>query len=87
MTQEHWQSLSQAQREAIRDMSHLTEQLKQWEGWRVEVVTVDGETKRFNVGRSTGWRPIHLEVYNSRSMGGMAADKQYRSVKAIRRVN
>ena len=66
-----------------RDFSDLTPQLRGLEGWRVEVVTLYGETRRFIVGRSTGWRPIHLEVHNRRSTGGGGAEKQYRSVRAL----
>ena len=30
----------------------------------------DGKINRFNIGRSTGWVPIYLEILTSRSMGG-----------------
>lgn len=41
------------------------------EGKRVEAV-VNGERKRFKVGRSTGWLPCHLMLHNRRSRGGDA---------------
>ncbi len=78
-----WAKMSPAQKDAVRDLSGLTRQLLDLEGWRVEVDTMAGETRRFYVGRSTGWRPCHLEVLTRRSMGGDAADKQYRAVRPL----
>jgi hypothetical protein len=40
------------------------------EGRRIEVTTKDGEKRRFWVGRSTGFIPIHLEISRSNSFGG-----------------
>jgi len=48
----------------------LTKQLIGKEGRRVEVVDRYGERRRFCVGRSTGWMPIHLEVARVSSRGG-----------------
>lgn len=62
----------------------LSPQLIGLEGRRVEVVTDYGETRRFNVGKSTGWLPIHLEVHHHRSTGGGAAERHYKSVRVIR---
>lgn len=84
MTWEQWQTLSSTEREAIRDYSKLTPQLKGLEGKRVEVVTTYGETRRFWVGMSTGWTPIHLEVHNTRSTGGGPAEEVYKSVRVVR---
>jgi hypothetical protein len=55
------------------------------EGARVEA-TVFGERVRFNVGRSTGWMPAHLQIHNARSHGGGAliADS-VKDVRVIRR--
>lgn len=39
------------------------------EGRRVEAIYF-GERIRFNVGRSTGWLPVHLRIHNKRSHGG-----------------
>lgn len=69
-----------------RDPSGLSEQLIGLEGWRVEVETTYGETRRFIVGRSTGWRPCHLEIPRRDSTGGGSADKVYRSVRALYKV-
>lgn len=68
----------------FRSSANLTPQLVGLEGCRVEVVTTYDETRRFNVGRSTGWVPCHLEIHNSRSSGGVSAEKQYKSVRVIR---
>ena len=87
MTWGRWQSMSQQERELARDYTGLTPELSGHEGWRVEVLDHDGNTRRFNVGKSTGWKPCHLEVYNARSMGGGPADSRgYASVRRIRRV-
>ena len=85
MTYDKWLSMPEHQREAIRDNSDLSAQLCGLEGWRVEVVTESGETRRFYVGKSTGWKPCHLEIHNRRSMGGIPADKHYASVKRLYR--
>jgi hypothetical protein len=83
MTQAKWNALTPRQRDEIRSDAGLTQQLKGLEGWRVEVVTTYGETRRFIVGRSTGWVPCHLEVPRRNSFGGMSADKEYRSVTPL----
>jgi hypothetical protein len=43
-------------------LTDLTAQLIGLEGKRVEVVDASGETRRFYVGKSTGWAPVHLEI-------------------------
>lgn len=48
----------------------LTPQLIGLEGKRVEVKDKYGETRQFNVGKSTGWIPCHLELEKKRSTGG-----------------
>jgi hypothetical protein len=50
----------------------LTPQLVGLEGKRVEVTGADGERRRFIVGRSSGWRPCHLEIARRNSSGGGA---------------
>lgn len=62
----------------------LSPQLKGLEGRRVEVVTMYGEKRRFNVGRSTGWLTVHLEIPRANSSGGMQAEKQYKSVTIVK---
>lgn len=41
------------------------------------------QTRRFYVGRSTGWKPCHLEIHNRRSRGGDPARKAYASVTRL----
>jgi len=55
-----------------RCSAQLTPQLIGLEGKRVEVTTPDGDRRRFYVGKSTGWLPIHLEIARRDSTGGMA---------------
>lgn len=84
MTQARWDRLSPAERHAMRDMSGLTPQLRGLEGRRVEVTTLYGETRRFWVGMSTGWRPCHIERKTTRSLGGPSAEREYASVRVVR---
>ena len=42
------------------------------EGQRVEVIDRSGNKRRFYVGKSTGWLPIHLKFLASTAMGGPA---------------
>ena len=86
MTQTKWEKMTASQKEAIRDLSGLSWQLKGLEGYRVEVVTTYGEKRRFIVEKSTGWKPCHLEVKTRRSMGGGCAEKTYKSVYIIEKV-
>ena len=81
-----WERMSKAERELARDLTDLSPQLVPWKGWRVEVVTDYGETRRFIVGQSTGWRPCSLEISRRNSTGGAAAEKHYKSVKALYKV-
>jgi hypothetical protein len=83
MTQTKWSFMTPAQKEAARDYSGLTPQLKGLEGYRVEVETTYGETRRFIVGRSTGWKPCHLEIMRRNSMGGGATEAEYKTVRAL----
>jgi len=50
----------------------LTPQLIGLEGKRVEVVDCYGNKRRFQVGKSTGPIPIHLEILRCNSSGGPA---------------
>jgi hypothetical protein len=87
MTQDRWNSLPLPERERLRDNSDLRPELCGFEGWRVEVVDKDGKTRRFIVGKSTGWRPCHIEI-NRRSAfsGGPADSRGYLSVRGIERI-
>lgn len=92
MTQLKWDQLTPRERATIRDISRLNLQLMGLEGWRVEVVAATwgngepGTKRRFIVGRTRGWRPIHIELKTIRSMGGQPADSEYKSVRKIERV-
>lgn len=69
MTWDRWQRLPRDARMAARDNSKLCAELIGLEGCRVECIRY-GERVRFNVGMSTGWRPSHIALHNSRSSGG-----------------
>ena len=86
MDQATWNTLSTVQKDKVRDLGGLSPQLVGLEGWRVEVVTNYGETRRFIVGRSAGWYPCHLEVFRRSSSGGVSAEKSYQSIKKLYQV-
>lgn len=86
MDQTTWAGMTPAQKDQARDNSGLSAQLVGLEGCRVEVVTTHGQTRRFIVGRSTGWRPCHLEVRRRDSTGGGAADTEYKAIRRLYRV-
>ncbi len=83
MTPAKWNVLSQMERCRLRDLSGLTPQLVGMEGWRVEVETHYGDKRRFIVGRSTGWRPCHIEISRRSAFGGPSADQEYKSVRKL----
>lgn len=83
MTQQIWDAMTPAQKDVERSDAGLTPQLVGLEGWRVEVVTDYNETRRFIVGRSTGWVPCHLEISRRSARGGGSAEKYYKSVKQL----
>jgi hypothetical protein len=83
MNYDEWEGMGETERIKHRDLSCLSPQLSGLEGRRVEVVTMQGEKKRFIVGRSTGWRPVHLEVPRRDSTGGPAASREYKSVRRL----
>jgi hypothetical protein len=86
MTYQRWSRMTDFQRSQLRDYSDLTTQLLGLEGWRVEVDTSYGKTRRFIVGRSTGWKPIHIELSRRDSRGGMGASKEYEAVRKVYQV-
>lgn len=51
----------------------LTPELIGLEGKRVEVISPGERPRRFYVGKSTGWMPIHLEIARRNSSGGLSA--------------
>lgn len=71
------------ERTGERCPTELNPQLIGLEGKRVEVLDEDGETRRFIVGKSTGWIPCHLEILTRRSRGGGPASSRYKSVRVI----
>ena len=66
----------------IRCDVDLSPQLIGKEGQRVEVEDMHGERRRFRVGKSTGWLPIHLEIRGREKYGDGAARK-YKSVRVL----
>ena len=84
MTQDKWDRLSPTQKDQIRDNTGLTAQLVGMEGRRVEVIDEAGDTpRRFYVGKSTGWRPCHLEIARINSTGGGPARAQYFAIRKL----
>jgi len=65
------------------EASSLSPQFIGREGWRVEVVTTYGEVRRFIIGKSTGRCPIHLELAQRNSSGGIGAEYTYASVRFL----
>lgn len=62
----------------------LTPQLVGLEGQRVEVVDNSGTKRRFIVGKSTGWMPIHLEIARRTSRGGSGTyGTPFKSVRIV----
>lgn len=57
----------------VRCPAALTPALIGLEGARVEVQAPGREPRRFWVGKSTGWLPIHLEIARRTSHGGGGA--------------
>lgn len=53
-----------------RSKACLTSQLIGLEGYRVEVVDCYGQTRRFQVGKSDGWMPCHIELRDVKSSNG-----------------
>jgi hypothetical protein len=70
--------------EASRCPVELLPQLNGLVGKLVEVVDHDGETRRFRVGRSTGWLPIYLEMRPRAKYGDPADSRGYKSVRVVR---
>lgn len=63
----------------------LTPQLVGLEGKRVEVVDCHGQRRRFQVGKSSGVIPVHLELARSTSTGGsVVTGAPFQSVRIVR---
>jgi hypothetical protein len=79
-----WRTYNAEQRKHLVDLSGLTPQLNGLEGQRVEAARFNSpELVRFYVGRSTGWRPCHLEIMRMTSTGGQPADPEYKSITVL----
>jgi hypothetical protein len=78
-----WPTYNTEQRKHLADLSAITPQLNGLEHKRVEAVRKTGEVVRFYVGRSTGWRPCHLEIMRMTSTGGQSADPEYKSITVL----
>ena len=72
MNPQRWDSMTPVEREDFVDESKLDERFTPYylSGERVEVIEEDGRKKRFYVGKSTGWKPIYLEIKRKDSSGG-----------------
>jgi hypothetical protein len=62
MTWDQWSKMTRAEREAAMDRSALHPALIGLEGRKVRVSHREYGLKTFRVGRSTGWRPVHLAM-------------------------
>jgi hypothetical protein len=84
-----WPYLSPKERAQFLDTSALNPSLIEYEGQRIEVTHFGppAERERFQVGRSTGWRPVHLRLYNRRSHGGVPIhrDERWEDIRVIKR--
>lgn len=68
----------------IRCNINLCPQLLGLEGKIVEVVDRYNEQRRFRVGRSTGWLPVHLEIEKRSEIGGLAVTgTPFKSVRTV----
>ena len=87
MTQERWDALSPAERNKMRDNSHLHPALIGFEGKRVRVHPKrECGRSTFRVGISSGWCPIHLAM-RSGSYGSsdtIRADETITHVELVR---
>ena len=87
---QYYQSLSEAIKSRWETTGEvctadLTPQLNGMEGKRVEVVDCNGITRRFWVGRSTGWVPCHIALSRISQHGGPAAwGDPFQSIRIVR---
>jgi hypothetical protein len=65
------------------DLSDLRPELIGLEGQRIEATDRHGERRRFYVGKSTGWKPVHLEIKRIDSSGGDADWGPYTDIRVI----
>jgi hypothetical protein len=87
MTQQRWDAMTPAQRDQLRDTSALNPQMVGLEGKRVRVTPKQMlRPSTFRVGISTGWRPVHLAMRNSRQLGSsdiIGKDERFETVTAL----
>lgn len=86
MTQQIWDKMSPAQRDLARDNSNLIPQLIGCEGYRCEIKFANGSTKRFIVGKTTGWKPAHLFMARSNQHGSSILGHDFGPVLAVRKL-
>ena len=76
-----WEAMPPLEKLRHLDTTGLSPQLVGKEGWRVQVTPLGGgKPRRFIVGKSTGWKPVHLELAYRTSRDGPAADFGYAEV-------
>jgi hypothetical protein len=80
----YWRDANKQQRLALQDLSGLHAPFIGLEGCRVEVSERSGYKRRFIIGRSTGWKPCHLEIARRNSSGGGALYVDFDSFKIVR---
>lgn len=89
---EAWDTMVNLQERAKHDydvtgeqcVADLTPGLSGLEGHRIEVVDQYDETRRFVVGKSTGWIPVHLELPRKDSSGGTPCPLDgYKSIRDL----
>ena len=82
--EEYERAMSAGRSSGKRSEHFLTRQLVGLEGKRVEVIDKYGQRRRFIVGKSTGWLPIHLEIARRTSHGGGGVyGTPFKSVRVI----
>lgn len=79
-----WSKLSQTEKMNSTDLSDINASIALYRGCRIEATDQYGETRRFWVGQSTGWKPCTLEIKTTRSMGGSPAYGEYTNIKIIK---
>ena len=88
MTQDKWDRLTERRRAELRDCSELHPELVGLEGKVVHVTPDRGEgcLSTFRVGRSTGWRPVHLAMPKGAigSSDVISAAERFTTIRVVR---
>lgn len=84
---EYAETVNLARKTGKRYSCELHPKLIGLEGFRVQC-EIYGEKVRFNVGKSTGFMPCHLQINNARSLGGFAISPtaEIKNLVVIRKV-